>query len=164
MQRRTFVCSLPLLSTVLLGKTALPSPQQVRFATYRPLIAAVQEHMFPPHLPLPSATQVHTIDFVEQTLFHPSYDHEVRAYVIEGAATLHTREKHFVDYTPKEKERALRAYEAEGGAPWLSRILILTLEAMLSDPIYGSNPHKICWRALGTKGGKPNPKVRYIFS
>ena len=63
----------------------------------------------------------------------------------------------------KEKERALRAYEQTNyGSSWLGRIMTLTMEGIFSDPIYGSNVKEAGWKSLGTYGGLPRPKTRYI--
>ncbi len=165
MQRRDFLATLPLSGMALYATTSPhPHPDKKAFLKHKPLLAAVQAHMIPQTPHFPSAKAMQSIDFMEESIFHPSYDYEIRAFIIEGAALLYQREPHFLSYTFQEKERALRAFEEDGGEAWLSRILILTLEALLSDPIYGSNKKGYCWYALNTQGGEPRPKVRYIFS
>ena len=138
--------------------------QQQAFRQIRSLIEAVQEHMFPAGGKLPSARAMHTIRFTEETIFHHTYDRDIRAFVIEGAQELSKREKgKFLSYTPQEKERALRRYEqTDYGSNWLSRIMTLTMEALFSDPVYGSNIKAAGWKALHTQGGEPRPKTRYI--
>ena len=166
MQRRTFMT----LSTTLTLTTSLcafpPSrhPEYHAFVAVKALIQAVQAHLFPPHSLLPSATAMDTIAFTQATLFHPSYDRDIRHFIIEGAKVLEAREKgKFITYTPEQKEHALRTYEkSDYGRNWLSRIMIVTLEALLSDPIYGSNQQERSWKALHTKGGEPRPTTRYI--
>ena len=95
---------------------------------------------------------------------HKSYDKDIRAFVIEGAEELMSREKGtFVSMTEAEKEKALRAYEETGyGSNWLSRIMTLTMEGLFSDPIYGSNVHEAGWKALGAYGGLPRATKRYV--
>ena len=120
--------------------------------------------MFPEGTQLPSAREMHVTQFLFETVAHPSYDKDIRAFVIEGAKELDSREKgKFTVYTIKEKERALRAYEETNyGSNWLSRIMTLSMEALLSDPVYGSNIKEKGWQALKTEGGQPRPKSRYI--
>jgi len=134
------------------------------FKKVKKTIAAVQAHMFPERSRLPSATQMYTINFTEETIFHPTYDRDIRAFVIEGAKTLIKRENgKFLSYTAEQKEKALRAYELTSqGRHWLSRIMILTMEAMFSDPIYGTNRNEAGWKSVKSFGGEPRPKTRYI--
>jgi len=69
----------------------------------------------------------------------------------------------FLNYNTGQKENALRAYEEDStGEGWLDRIMILSLEGLLSDPIYGGNFGESGWRSLHTRGGDPRPKTRYI--
>ena len=99
-----------------------------------------------------------------ETISHPTYDKDIRVFVIEGAQELESREKgKFTTLSEKEKERALRDYEkTHYGSTWLSRLMILTMEGMFSDPIYGSNVKEAGWKALGAYGGVPRPTMRYI--
>ena len=138
--------------------------QQKAFRQVSSLIEAVQEHMFPEGGKLPSVHAMHTIKFTEETIFHPTYDRDIRAFVIEGAQELSKQEKgKFLSYTPQKKEQALRRYEqTDYGSNWLSRIMTLTMEALFSDPVYGSNIKAAGWEALHTQGGEPRPKTRYI--
>jgi len=165
MHRRHFLI-LGSVSTLL---PALPpshsTSQKLAFSRVRETIFAVQKHMFPLHTPLPSAQEVNTIAFLEETIFHPSYDKDIRAFVIRGAHTLHQKEKgRFHTYTTAKKEQVLRRYEeSEEGRMWLSRIMILSLEALLSAPVYGCNPAKAAWHALQRNGGIPEPTKKYIY-
>ncbi len=164
MRRRHFLIlgSLTGISPYL--KAEALSPQHIAFKKVKKTIDAVQAHMFPQGGKLPSAEDMQTIMFVEDTLFHPTYDRDIRAFVIEGAEELERRENgRFLSYNSAQKEKALRAYEATNyGINWLSRIMILSLEALLSDPIYGSNKKESGWHVLETKGGEPRPTQRYI--
>ena len=134
------------------------------FKEVEPIIAAVQEHMFPQGSRLPSAKAMHAIRFLFETVTHKSFDKDIRRFVLEGAQELSTRENgRFTSMTYSQKEKALRAYEETNyGSSWLSRIMTLTIEGMLGDPVYGSNVNEAGWEALGAYGGYPRPKTRYI--
>ena len=164
MQRRDFLVMGSALTLSPYLHAEIVTTQKKAFRQVSSLIEAVQEHMFPAGGKLPSARTMHTIRFTEETLFHPTYDRDIRAFVIEGAKELAKREKgKFLTYTDEEKEQALRRYETTGyGSSWLARIMTLTMEALFSDPIYGSNIKEAGWRALHTKGGVPRPTTRYI--
>ena len=125
-------------------------------------IGKVQAHLFPEGSPLPSASSSDAVGFVMETIHHPRYDRDIRAFVIEGARDLVRRERGLVAYTPSQMEQALRAYEQTSrGRAWLHRIMILSLEALLSDPLYGGNKGAFGWRVLGTWGGVPRPTEQY---
>ena len=129
-----------------------------------PIIAKVQRHMFPKGGKLPDAETMRMTRFLIETVSHPTYDRDIRAFVIEGAKELMLREKgKLLDYDRNAMERALRNYEkTDYGSNWLSRIMIVSLEALLGDPVYGSNVGEAGWKALQSFGGQPRPKTRYI--
>lgn len=129
-----------------------------------PVIAAVQQHMFPEQSSLPSARAMDTVTFLKETIIHGSYDRDIRGFVIEGAQELERRTKgKFLTMNHAQKEAALRSYEeTRYGSNWLARIMTLTMEAIFSDPIYGSNIGQEGWKRVGSSGGVPRPKERYI--
>ena len=163
LKRRNFLIlgSLVGFSASLYANNGKPIPKALNRVA--PIIAAVQEIMFPKNTTLPSAKEMDAITFLLQTVSHPTYDKDIRAFVIEGAKELQQRETHFLSYTDEEKEKALRRYEQTGyGSNWLSRIMVLSMEAIFSDPIYGSNINERGWKAVRSFGGQPRPKTRYI--
>ena len=166
MQRRNFLIlgSIFGLSSALKAKGADRFTQE--FKEVEATIAAVQEHMFPEGSKLPSAKAMNATQFLFQTVAHKTYDRDIRAFVIEGAKELQSREKgKFTSMNTEEKERALRSYEKSGyGRNWLSRIMTLTMEGMFGDPIYGSNVKESGWRALQSFGGQPRPQNWYLGS
>ena len=141
-----------------------PGRFEKAFRKIEPTIEAVQQHMFPEGSKLPSAKAMKATQFLFETVSHPSFDRDIRAFVLEGAEELSVREKgRFVSMSHQEKEKALRAYEeTRYGSAWLSRIMTLTMEGMFSDPVYGSNVRESGWKAIGAYGGLPRPATRYI--
>jgi len=127
-------------------------------------IQAAQQHMFPENNIIPSAKEFKATDFLKETISHHTFDRDIRKIVIEGTDKLQNREKNkFLIYDSDEIEKALRSYEESSyGSNWLNRIMILSFEALMSDPIYGGNYNKTGWRSLETEGGDPRPKKRYI--
>jgi len=134
------------------------------FRQIEPTIAAVQEHMFPSGSKLPSAKAMNATQFLFETVTHQSFDRDIRRFVLEGAKELESREKgRFALMSHQEKEKALRSYEETTyGKSWLSRIMILTIEGMFGDPIYGSNTKEAGWKSINAYGGLPRPHTRYI--
>jgi len=129
-------------------------------------IEAVQEHMFPKSSSFPSAMAMNATSYLFDTITHKSFDRDIKAFVLEGAEELASREKgQFVSMSSVDKEKALRAYEETNyGNSWLSRIMTITMEGILSDPIYGSNVKENGWKVLDTYGGFPRPKTKYLES
>jgi hypothetical protein len=134
------------------------------FQQVKTTIEAVQRHMFPGGSKLPSAMTMNTTQFLFETITHKSFDKDIKAFVLEGAKELKSREKgKFVSMTEKEKEKALRDYEETNyGSSWLSRIMTLTMEGLFSDPIYGSNVKEAGWKSVNAFGGFPRPKTKYM--
>jgi len=165
-KRRSFLIlgSLLGLSTYINAKEVTSFDKA--FQEVEATIAAVQEHMFPAGSKLPSATSMHVTQFLFETITHKSFDRDIKAYVLEGAQELVSREKgRFTFMTSIDKEKALRAYEETNyGSSWLSRIMTITMEGMFSDPIYGSNVKEGGWKALGSYGGFPRPQTKYLES
>jgi len=165
MKRRKFL----ILSSILgLSSSLLGKNKNVVFSkslkSVEKTIKFVQQHLFPEGSQIPSARSMNVTQFLLETITHPSYDKDIRVFVIEGAEELEGREEgKFTTLSEKEKERALRAYEeTHYGSNWISRIITLTMEGMFSDPIYGSNVKEAGWKALGSYGGLPRPTTRYI--
>lgn len=137
---------------------------QTKFEGVEPTLAAVQEHLFPKGSQIPSAKEMKATKFLFETMMHASFDKDIRSFVIEGAKELDKRtDNKFAALSFERKEHALRAYEkTEYGSAWLSRIMVLTFEAIFSDPVYGSNIHQAGWKSINSYGGYPRPKIRYL--
>jgi len=135
-----------------------------KFQNVRSTIEAVQIHMFPDGSTLPSAKKTNVIQFLFETITHKSYDKDIRAFIIEGAEELMSRnEKVFNTMHEEEKEKALREYEKTNyGSSWLSRIMTVTMEGLFSSPIYGTNTNEIVWKSIDMYGGYPRPIVKYL--
>ena len=164
MTRRDFLAT----STVVGLSSALSaeevSREKKRLHQVEAVIEAVQSHLFPEGSRLPSAKSMKMTRFLIETITHRSYDKDIRAFVIDGAEELQSRTKgRFVQMNAVQKERELRAYEETSyGSNWLSRILTLSMEALFSDPIYGSNIDEAGWKAVESYGGEPRPQEKYI--
>lgn len=164
MKRRQFMVSSALvaLSSYLDGKTL--SKFETQFEPVRATIEAVQAHLFPAKSLFPSAKKMQMTQFLYETVKHSSYDKDIRRFVLEGAKELISREKgKFIQMSDRQKEKALRSFEeTRYGGNWLGRIMTLSMEALFSDPIYGSNIHEEGWKAIHASGGFPRPKTKYL--
>lgn len=63
-----------------------------------------------------------------------------------------------------EKEGLIQNISKEAwGKSWFSVILTFIFEAMLADPLYGSNPDGIGWKWLDHNPGQPRPESNLIY-
>ena len=163
-KRRNFLLYSTLLGISFSQHSKALSRFEKSFKEVESTLLAVQNHLFPKGSNFPSAQEMKSIEFLLHTMSHKSYDKDIRIFVIEGAEELFSRTKgRFIKMSDAQKERALRKYEeTDYGSNWLSRIMTLTLEGMLSDSLYGSNIHESSWKILHSYGGYPRPKARYL--
>jgi hypothetical protein len=163
LKRRKFLMFSTLLgfSSVLNAKNHTQLSKE--FKSVEETIDSVLTHLFPEESKFPSSKSMRVASFLFHTISHKSYDKDVRDFVIEGAKELDSRENNFIKLSHDEKEKALRAYEETNyGSAWLSRIMVIAIEGILSDPIYGSNVNQMGWRSLSAYVGSPRPKSKYL--
>jgi len=164
LKRRAFMVGGVLLGLYPYSHTEAQTVFYNDFENVREIISLVLAHMFPKQNSLPSAEETGVITFLYKTMSHPSYDKEIREFVIDGAKELMKREKNlFKNMNKEEREIALRSYEETPyGSAWLSRMMILAMEGFFSDPVYGTNLKEMGWRRLHVQGGYPRPQGRYL--
>ncbi len=163
LKRRDFIVSTLLFGVGISLKAKHTDGLEKSFLEVKEVISAVQAHMFPEGNILPSAKETRVIEFVYETIMHPSYDKDIRNFVIKGAQNLIKREKFFLTLSSQEREKVLRSYEESSyGSAWLSRIMTLTMEGIFSDPVYGANRAELGWKSIDSYGGYPRAKGRYL--
>jgi len=127
------------------------------------VIDSVLEHMFDATDIVPRYKDTDMIKFVAWSIFHPSYDIEIREFVLAGARELLVNYKDFLKSNKFQKEIYLRRFEdIRMGQSWLYRIQILGMEAIYSAPVYGVNHQCRYYGFIDAKAGEPMPKCRYI--
>ena len=103
--RRRFLTVCSVTGASLLAATEKKEEKRFPNDAYL-VVEAVQTHMFPRNNLVPSAGEFHAAKFLSETVMHPTYDRDIRSFVIEGARALQEREKqHFLDYDPERKRR-----------------------------------------------------------
>ena len=165
LKRRSFLIFTSILGLSSYLNAGKNSKFDMEFKKVKLTIASVQEHMFPKGGLLPYAKDIKATQFLYETINHKSYDRDIKQFIIDGANEFIRREgRGFASMTESEKEKALRSYEeSKRGQMWLNWIMTLTMEAMFSDPIYGSNIKEIGWSAIDSYGGYPRANKRYIW-
>jgi len=154
MKRRDFICMTALLSLNL------------EASEYRDeilIVNAVLKHMFKNSQIVPSYSSKDMVSFILETISHPSYDREIRDFILQGARALDKMVKGFSRLNSFQKEIYLREFENDSFAQsWLYQVQILGFEAIYSSPIYGVNRDKRYYKYVDAKSGNPLPKSRYI--
>jgi hypothetical protein len=157
MRRRMFMVYSSFWTTTALW--ALKEPQ-VPLNGYDDLMFAIQTHIIPFRKEIAPTQRV--TNFLIENIYDDNYDKEIRESILEGLKKFDTfTNSKFKTYDEKRKEQALRSFEENGGGYFLEKVLMLTLEAILSDPIYDANSKREYWKLLGFEGGLPRPKKRY---
>ena len=156
--RRVFIASALLAGTALM---LLPQGAKtpIDIEPFK-VIAAVQEVLFPKGLKAPSASEFAATAYLLNVSTHSSFWAEDLKLLVNGAKLLINEKNNFLNMNPKEQDKALRDFVNNNskGESWVSLLLFYTLEALLSDPIYGGNKNTLGWKWLRHNTGQPQPK------
>jgi gluconate 2-dehydrogenase gamma chain len=159
-QRRSFILSAIVISSAWALKK--DTPEVIMPIEQWHLIKKVQNILLPKQNGAPGADEFGATNYLINVMGHPSFNVEDSKFILRGAKELLEREKHFVSLSIGEQEKALEAFaQTQFGENWLAYVLFYTLEALLSDPIYGGNIDEIGWKWLGHNTGKPRPTVQF---
>ncbi len=158
--RRVFIAS-----SLLAGTAMFLLPQgaktNVNIEPFK-VIEAVQEVLFPKGLHAPSASEFGATNYLAVVSTHSSFVKDDLRFLKEGASKLMEEEPEFLKMNPKDQDETLREFsESKIGRNWTSLLLFYTIEALLSDPIYGGNRGEKGWQWLNHHTGKPQPKERF---
>ena len=157
MTRRVFIASSVVAGTalVLLPQGAKTPIKLELFKT----LEAVQEVLFPKGLKAPSASEFGATAYLATVCSHPSFLASDLRYLKYGAKELMKNYPNFLTLSLKKQDEALKEFSrTKVGKNWVPFVLYFTLEALLSDPIYGGNKNESGWKWLGFKTGQPQPK------
>ena len=157
--RRVFIASALLAGTALF---LLPqgAKTSIKIEPFK-IISVVQEVLFPKGLDVPSASEFRATAYLLNVSTHSSFWADDLNLLVKGAQTLIEKENNFLILNPKEQDEALRDFinNNSKGESWVSLLLFYTLEALLSDPLYGGNRSESGWKWLGHNAGQPQPKI-----
>ena len=156
--RRVFITSSIISGTIL----ALMPQYSISPINIKPfkIIQAVQDVLFPKGLNAPSSSEFGATNYLLRVSSHSSFVEFDLKFLIYGANLLIEDEQDFLNKTPKDRDKALKNFISKSpkNKNWLSLLLYYTIEALLSEPIYGGNIDKLGWKWLGVDGGKPQPQ------
>lgn len=117
----------------------------------------------------PDAHDIHGLEYIQWTLKDPLLKVDGKNFIIEGIDKISegSFEEFKTDFAnlqqSKRKFLIQKIIELDWAEKWVSVMLSLLLEAMLSAPLYGFNQEAIAWKWLQHKGGIPAPKPEYLF-
>jgi len=161
MTRRVFI-----LGAIGAGTALALLPQNAKIhidvAPFK-VIQAVQETFFPKGLKAPSALEFGATNYLLSVSAHSSFLKSDFKFLMHGADLLINYENDFLTMNPKQRDEALRDFvnSSSKAENWASLLLFYTLEALLSDPIYGGNKNELGWKWLSHNTGQPQPKVTF---
>jgi gluconate 2-dehydrogenase gamma chain len=155
--RRIFIASSLLAGTafVLLPQNAKTNVKIDLFKT----IATVQEVLFPKGLKAPAASEFGATAYLANVALHSSFLTSDLNFLNHGVEKLMYSYPEFLILTPLEQDRTLREFVEEDTTAknWVSFLLYFTIEALLSDPIYGGNKNESGWKWANHNPGLPRP-------
>jgi len=161
MTRRIFI-----LGAIGAGTALALLPQKskthIKIAPFK-VIEAVQETLFPKGLKAPSASLFGATNYLLRVSTHSSFVKSDLKFLYYGADLLIDYENDFLTINPKEQDQVLRDFvnSSAKAENWVALLLFYTLEALLSDPIYGGNRDQIGWRWLNHNTGQPQPQKKF---
>ena len=166
--RRHFIQGMSALSAGMLLPVSTRAKTQTRTESIPqqapwPIIAAVQDHLFPSEADSPGASDIHAASYLKNMLEDGEHDQDERDFILNGPSWLNDLaikdyKKKFTQLDMTQREQLLqRIARSEAGENWLSLLLVYIFEALLSSPIYGGNPDGIGWRWLDHNPGFPQP-------
>jgi gluconate 2-dehydrogenase gamma chain len=110
----------------------------------------------------PSAKDINAFNYVLEVLNDPLYDKDQREYIISGLSKINDiaqkdKNTDFINLSSGEQDNYVQilSQDKNWGESWFSFQLSLLMEALLSDPIYGSNTDESGWKWLAHTSGYP---------
>jgi gluconate 2-dehydrogenase gamma chain len=132
-------------------------------ARFWAVVRAVQAHLFPAADDGPGVDDINATAYLAAVLVDPGVHADERDFVVDGVPLLadFTRSRtgrEFDALDGGERETILRTIEdSPVGRYWLSLMIYYVLEALLADPVYGSNTAGAGWSWLAHDPGFPRP-------
>ncbi len=133
------------------------------------ILKAVLQHLFPAESGSPGAKELNAIEYLSWVINDPDLRASKKQLLISGIGWTEDTANEmfkdsFVNLKTAQKEKVLRDLERYSrGRRWLSLLLTYLMEALLSDPLYGSNKNEIGWKWLGHVPGSPRPTKEQIY-
>ncbi len=127
------------------------------------IIEIVQNFLFPSDGDGPGAKEINAKKYLQWVILDTEMDKDEIEYIFSGIKWIEEtaqeeKETSFLQLNEKEQEEVLIFIAQQSwGESWYSVLLTFIFEALLSDPVYGSNPVGIGWKWLNHNSGDPRP-------
>ncbi|NOR87439.1 MAG: gluconate 2-dehydrogenase subunit 3 family protein [Bacteroidales bacterium] len=164
------------LKTILAGTVAVQVPWWVNCThlssesekyvfnqQQKEVLLLVQDFLFPSDNNGPGALELNALNYLQWVILDPEKDPDEIQYLFNGIGWVEEtaeeeNEQKFLKLD-KETQWETLTYIADQawGKSWYSVLLTYIFEALLSDPIYGSNSDGIGWKWLHHNPGQPRP-------
>ena len=165
------------LKTLVLSGVALQLPwisacskEEDKIENFKPFslhqyktVRSLQDILFPDDGNGPGARQINATPYLVWVLNDSNLDPEENQYIIDrinefDTFTIEEQGEVFYELSEGNQEHIVAlAHELPWGEQFFSRLLTLIFEALLLDPVYGSNPNEIGWEWLSHNPGFPRP-------
>jgi len=158
--RRVFI-----ISSLATGTALFLLPQghktSIKLEPFK-IIEKVQAILFPKNGNAPSADEFEATNYLLIVSSHPSFSKDDLLFLQKGAKELIKQEPKFLTMSFQKQSDVINDFsKTKIGRNWLSILLYYTIEALLSDPIYGGNRNEVGWKWLNHHTGKPQPKTKF---
>jgi gluconate 2-dehydrogenase gamma chain len=126
-------------------------------------LSQVQEVLFPADVDVPGAGDIGATVYLHDAIENPDADAEDKNFIFRGVGWLDglTQERHkqtFLQLTSTQQQEVIEVIvKSRAGRNWISTLLTYTLEALLTDPVYGGNKNGAGWAWLQHQPGYPAP-------
>jgi gluconate 2-dehydrogenase gamma chain len=149
-----------------------PDTNQQQLVKIQPwtTFAAVQQQLLPNDGNGPDAFSINATTYLKFVLDARDTDQDDREFLVNGIdwldeLCLKQFNNHFSACNSTQQQNSLsQIAKSDAGERWLSYLLLLIFEALLSDPVYGGNPDGVGWQWLEHQPGFPRPPAnkRYM--
>jgi sulfur relay (sulfurtransferase) DsrC/TusE family protein len=142
---------------------------EVLLPNQREIVIYFLKHFFPDVKGSPSIEDLNTYAHINQYLTDPNIDPNEQKYFINGTKWIEETaaeltNKKFSDLSPAQKKQVLnKVIQTRWGTSWSSKLLTLTFESLLLDPLYYVNKNEIGWKWLHHKAGTPRPQKKNSY-
>ena len=111
---------------------------------------------------------ISTTSYMSIILHHSRVSDEDKRFIKNGVKWLNEEavkmyKTNYVKLLSTQREKVLKSIvQTQWGESFMYNMNSYLFEAMLGDPIYGSNNKEAGWNWLEFKGGEPRPKEMYL--
>lgn len=126
------------------------------------VVEDIQDILFPKTENMPSAKMFNATFYLIKNIYNEHFDKDDFKIITEGTLEFKRDFPDFSKQTQDTKYHTLEiASENRYYEQWLSILIYYTIEAMMSDPIYGGNTNEIGWISTMHVSGQPQPILTY---